>query len=165
MQKIVKIDVKVNVIPNGLEKYMAFTINKSLVFIDSMQFMNSGLNALLKNLTDNHFKYLSQELNGEQLNLVKQERVYPHEYMDSFEKFSEDKLPNRYGFYSSLKDGHISEKDYLHAVNVWNEFKMKLLGDYHDFYLKANMLLLTDVFEKFINCFTKKLWIRSLSLS
>ena len=60
MQKIVKLDVKVNVIPNGLEKYIAFTINKSLVFIDSMQFMNSGLNALLKNLTDNYFKYLSR---------------------------------------------------------------------------------------------------------
>ena len=54
--------------------------------------MNSGLNALLKNLTDNYFKYLSQELNGEQLNLVKQERVYPYEYIDSFEKFSEDKF-------------------------------------------------------------------------
>ena len=92
MQKIVKLDVKVNVIPNGLEKYIAFTINKSLVFIDSMQFMSSGLNALLKNLTDNYFKYLSQELNGEQLNLVKQERVYPYEYIDSFEKFSEDKF-------------------------------------------------------------------------
>ena len=92
MQKIVKLDVKVNVIPNGLEKYIAFTINKSLVFIDSMQFMNSGLNALLKNLSDNYFKYLSQELNGEQLNLVKQERVYPYEYIDSFEKFSEDKF-------------------------------------------------------------------------
>ena len=92
MQKIVKLDVKVNVIPNGLEKYITFTINKSLVFINSMQFMNSGLNALLKNLTDNYFKYLSQEINGEQLNLVKQERVYPYEYIDSFEKFSEYKF-------------------------------------------------------------------------
>ena len=73
-------------------------------------------------------------------------------------------LRNRCEFYSSLKDGHISEKDYLHAVNVWNEFKMKSFGDYHDFYLKADVLLLTDVFEKFVNCFTKILWIRSSSL-
>ena len=44
-----KFDVKVTVIPNGLEKYMAFTINKNLVFIDSMQFMNSSLDSLFKN--------------------------------------------------------------------------------------------------------------------
>ena len=44
-----KFDVKVTVIPNGLEKYMTFTINKNLVFIDSMQFMNSSLDSLFKN--------------------------------------------------------------------------------------------------------------------
>ena len=65
--------------------------------------------------------------------------------MDSFEKFSESKLRDRCEFYSSLKDGYISEKDHLHAISVWNEFKMKSLGDYYDLYLK------TDVFEKFIN--------------
>ena len=54
---------------------MAFIINKSLVFIDSMQFMNSSLDALVKNLTDNDFKYLSQEFNGEQLTLLKQKEI------------------------------------------------------------------------------------------
>ena len=49
MQEISKFDVKISVIPNGLEKYMAFTINKNLVFIDSMQFMNFSLDALIKN--------------------------------------------------------------------------------------------------------------------
>ena len=66
---------------------MAFTIDKNLVFIYSMQFMNFGLYVLVKNLTDNDFKYLSKEFNGEQLNLVKQKGVYPYEYMDSFKKF------------------------------------------------------------------------------
>ena len=42
--------------------------------------------------------------------------------MDSFEKFSQDNLPDRSKFYSSLKDGRISEKDYLHALGVWNVF-------------------------------------------
>ena len=50
MQETGKFDTKVNVIPNGLEKYMAFTININLVFIDSMQFMNSSLDALVRNL-------------------------------------------------------------------------------------------------------------------
>ena len=49
MQEIDKFDIKVSVIPNGLEKYMAFTINKNFVFIDSMQFMNSSLDVLVKN--------------------------------------------------------------------------------------------------------------------
>ena len=47
-----KSDVKISVIPNGLEKYMAFFLNKNLVFIDSMQFMNSNLDKLVKNLSD-----------------------------------------------------------------------------------------------------------------
>ena len=46
---------KLSVIPNGLKKYMAFTINKNLVFIDSMQFMDSSLDLLPKNLSDNDF--------------------------------------------------------------------------------------------------------------
>ena len=50
MQKINKFDVEISVIPNGLEKYMAFTIDKNLVFIYSMQFMNFGLYVLVKNL-------------------------------------------------------------------------------------------------------------------
>ena len=66
-----KFGVKINVIPNGLEKYMAFTINNNLVFIDSMQFMNSSLDALVKNLPENDLKYLSQEFSGDSLKLVK----------------------------------------------------------------------------------------------
>ena len=72
IKEINKFDVKVSVIPNGLEKYMAFTINRNLVFIDSMQFMNSSLDSLVKNLSGNDFKYLSEEFSGEFLRLVKQ---------------------------------------------------------------------------------------------
>ena len=42
MQETDRFEVKISVIPNGLEKYMAFAINKNLVFLDSMQFMNSS---------------------------------------------------------------------------------------------------------------------------
>ena len=64
-KEISKFDVKESIIPNGLEKYKAFTINRNVVFIDSMQFMNSSLDALVKNLPDNDFKYLSEEFSGE----------------------------------------------------------------------------------------------------
>ena len=85
-----KFDVKVNVIPNELEKYMA---SKNLVFIDSMQFMNSSLDKLVKNLSDEDFKYLVEEFGSENLELLKQKGAYPYEYMNSIEKFNEEKLP------------------------------------------------------------------------
>ena len=55
---------------------MAFTINKNLVFIDSMQFLNSSLDALVNNLSDNDFKYFSQEFSDNLSELVKQKGVY-----------------------------------------------------------------------------------------
>ena len=55
MQEIGKFDVKIDVIPNGLKKYMTFTINR-FFFVASMQFINSSLNALFKNLSDNKFR-------------------------------------------------------------------------------------------------------------
>ena len=58
---------------------MAFTINNNFVFIDSMQFMNSGLDALVKHLSETDFKYLSQEFSGDSLELVKQKGVYSYE--------------------------------------------------------------------------------------
>ena len=67
-----KFDVNVSVLPNGLEKHIAFTVNKNLVFIDSMQFMNSSLDSLVRNLSDNDFEYLSEEFSGELLELVKE---------------------------------------------------------------------------------------------
>ena len=103
IKEIGKSDVKVNVIPNGLEQYIAFTINNNLVFIDSMQFMNSSLGALVNCLPDNDFKYLSQEFGSDLLKLVKQKGVQPYEFMESFKKFSEDKLPDRHKLFSSLK--------------------------------------------------------------
>ena len=57
---------------------MAFTINNSLVFIDSMQFIKFSLNRLVKNLSDNDFKYLSQEFSCDLLELVKQKELYPY---------------------------------------------------------------------------------------
>ena len=75
IKEVSKFDLKVNVILNRLEKYMAFTINKNLVFIHSMQFMNSSLDSLVKNLSDNDFESLCENLSGQFLELVKQKGV------------------------------------------------------------------------------------------
>ena len=60
--------------------------------------------------------------------------MYPYEYVNSFKKFFNDKLPDRCEFFSSLKNEYINEKDYSHAINVWNVFKMNTMGNYHDLY-------------------------------
>ena len=59
-----KFNVKISVIANGLEKYMASFLGRNLVFIDSMQFMNSSLNKFVKNLLDEDFKYSVEEFVG-----------------------------------------------------------------------------------------------------
>ena len=69
-------DIKINVIPYWLEKYLAFFLGKKLVFIDSMQFMNSSLDKLAKNLSDEDFKYLVEEFGSENLELLKQKGDY-----------------------------------------------------------------------------------------
>ena len=149
-KELSKFNVKISVIPNRLGKYMAFTINKNIIFIDSMQFMNSSLDSLVKNLIREDFKCFSEEFSDEKLKLVKEKGIYPYEYMDSFKRFNEDKLPDKSKFFISLKDSCISEQDYDRAIKVWNVFKRKTLSEYHYFYLKEDVLLLADVFEKFL---------------
>ena len=154
MKEINNFDVIIDVIPNGLEKYMAFIINRNLVFIESMQFMNSSLDSLVRNLVDEDFKYLFKEFKefkDKDLKLLKEKGVYPYEYMNNFKKFNETELPSKNKFFSSLKNEDISEKDYEKAKDIWNTFNIKNLGEYHDLYLINDVLLLCDVFEKFIN--------------
>ena len=124
--------------------------------------MNSNFEKLVKILQDDDFKYLTQEFGSKNLDLLKQKDVYPYEYTNSFERFCEEKLPDKDFFYGSLKDrttgdngrklnGHINEKEYLSCTKIWDEFNMKNMGNYHDHYLKKDVLLLAEVFEKFID--------------
>ena len=57
-------------------------LSKNLVFIDSMQFMNFSLDKLVKNLSENDFKYLTEEFGSRNLDLLKQRSAYPYEYME-----------------------------------------------------------------------------------
>ena len=77
--------------------------------------------------------------------------MYLYEYLDSFKKLFDDNLPDRCEFFSFLKNECISEKYYLHAINIWILFEMNTMDDYHDLYLKTDNLLLADFFEKFIS--------------
>ena len=96
MQELGKFNLKINVITNGLEKCMSFTINIKLSFIDGFQFLSSSLvDSLVRSLGENDFKYLSQEFDNNMFDLVKQKVFYPYEYISDFEKL---KLPSKKSF-------------------------------------------------------------------
>ena len=161
-----KCQMNINAIPNNMEKYMAFMLGNHLNFIDSFQFMGSSLEKLVGNLTKcgkcqnckkgeecinpnyNQLKYTSEIFKSNKLDLMARKGVYPYDYMDSFDKFN-SQLPSKEDFYSILNDKHISKEDYEHVQNVWNTFNLKNMGQYHDLYLKSDILLLVDVFENF----------------
>ena len=77
--------------------------------------------------------------------------AYPYEYMDSWEKPDETASPPKKGFYINLNLENISDEDYAHAQKVWDVFKIKNLGEYHDLYVKSDTLLLADIYENFRN--------------
>ena len=84
MQELGTFNLKISVIPNGIEKYMSFTINNNFSFIDSFQFLSSPLDSLVKDFNKTDFKYLSQEFDNNIWDLVKQKKFYSYEYMNDF---------------------------------------------------------------------------------
>ena len=154
------------------------TIAYKLRFIDSFRFMSTSLSELVDNMSgifnsiecksciENNrckqckklieglikkFPSVYQFCNGD-LNkfiLLLQKGVYPYEYMDSWEKFDETTLPPKEVFHSNLNLEDISDEDNAHAQEVWDVFKIKNLGEYHNLYAQTDALLLAGVFENF----------------
>ena len=103
-------------------------------------------------------KHLTSEFGIDKLEILKRKDAYPYEWVDSYEKFKHPSLPEKKYFYSSLRDGkrdrsngHISDEQYQHLQNVWNIFNFNTFEDFHNHYLKKDILLLADAFEKFIS--------------
>ena len=134
---------------NGLEKYMSFSINNKLSFIDSFQCLSFSLDSLVKRLGKDDFQYFSLKLDCDVLDLIKQKGFYPDNYMNSFEKFKVW-LPTKEKFYNSLTDKKISDNEYKHIPKVWHKLEIKTIKDYYDLLLKY-VLLSSDVFQKFKN--------------
>ena len=126
--------------------------------------MNFSLEKLVKNLSD--FKFLTQEFGSENLELLNKRMLIHMRTWDSFKRFSKYELPDKEYFYRSLKaeaaggnaeklNAHMSDEEYLRCIKIWNEFNMKNMGNYHDDYLKKDVLLLASVFEKLIDTFLR----------
>ena len=97
----------------------------------------------------NIYEFCNGDLNKDILLLRK--GVYSYEYMDSWERFNETSLPDKQAFNSNLNMEDITDVDYKNAKLVFKNLINKNLGDYHDWYVQSDTLLLADVFENFRN--------------
>ena len=165
-----KFNKKISVIPNNMQTYMSFSIgNKTsfydkksgkqvekdfmnLRFIDSFGFMSSSLSQLVIDLKQNglnKFKNVSQEF-GVHTELMTRKGIYPYSFMDGYGKFDVDPLTlTKSDFKNDLTGEDISDCDYDFYREICEKFNIKTLGEYHDLYLKSDVLLLSDVFESF----------------
>ena len=146
MQAMANLQKEVKCVANNMEKYITISVD-GLRFIDSLNFLQGSLDSLVKATPKEALKITSTISNGS--DLLYKKGIYPYEYMDSFEKFNETSLPKKEDFYSKLNDENITEDEYAHAKTVWETFKCKTVGDYHDLYVKTDVALLVDVFENF----------------
>ena len=157
---------ELNCIPSTEEKYISFSkkikvdeyrsrrtgetipLYFEIRFINSFKFLQSSLTNLVSNLQPDDLLN-TKEIFKENINLITRKGVYPYDYVSSLEKLEEMQLSPKEEFYSKLNDEEINDDDYQHAINVWNTFKCKTIRDYHNLYLKSDVLLLADVFENF----------------
>ncbi len=151
-------------IPKTDEKYISFSKNVPMETIVSndgkektlsleMRFIDSfkSLDSLIKTLGEDQFGTLTSQMSVEpkSLGLLKRKGVFPYEYMTDFAKLSVKCLPPKEAFHSQLTDSGISDDDYDHVKKVWETFNCKTMKDYHDLYLKTDVLLLADVMTEF----------------
>ena len=142
----IKVPVDSYIDNNGEEKDKLI----GLRFIDSFKFMSSSLDSLTRNLVSGGKKLFGFEDYSElQYDLLTRKGVYPYEYVNSWDRFNETQLPPIDAFCSNLNMSSISEDNYQHAQKVWEEFGIRYLGDYHDLYLRTDVVLLANVYEAF----------------
>ena len=143
IQEMSQLNKEVKCIANNIEKYITFSVG-GLRFIDSLNFLQGSLDSLVSATPKESLKITSTISKGS--DLLYKKGIYPYEYMDSWGRFSETKLPDKEKFYSKLNDEHITAEEYAHAQTVWESFECKTLGDYHDLYVKTDVALLADVY-------------------
>ena len=123
-----------------MESYITFSMGQ-LQFLDSMQFTNAYLEKSPEELVQTSESFIT----ATQFQLVQQTDVY--DYNGSFDSFRDTQLPPNDRYFNKLNDA--SDSHYKHAQRIWTEFQCETLLDYHDIYLKSDILLLTDFFKKF----------------
>jgi hypothetical protein len=152
----------IEIIAENYEKYKSISwrigSNVKIVFKDSLAFLSSSLEKLISNLKDGEinskilkerFPYLFENYGKKGLIHLTKKGIFPYSWFDSYDKFDYPTLPPKKDFYDDLNDDEICDEEYEVAKKIWKEFDCKCFRDYHDLYLKTDVILLSDVFETF----------------
>ena len=163
---------KVTVLAKNAEEYISIDFgNRSynLRFLDSYRFLQGSLDDICKGIEDKDFKIMEQSFTKKEFNDLKHSEnkqrsfkgIFPYEYIDDISKLKETQLPSFKKthkkvtpWYSNLFNKDITKEE-EQAKKIWKEFNCKTLKDYHDVYLKCDVLILADAFENFRNFFLK----------
>ena len=148
IDKVSQIDNKITQTDKKSTDNMRSTVSSLSQSTDRVSEINNKIShaSLIKKFHNTYQLYNNDPNN---FALLLRKGVYPYEYMDSWERFKEESLPDKESFYSKLNDEHITDEDYAHAQKVCDTFKIKHLGEYHDLYVQSDTTLLADVFENF----------------
>lgn len=150
---------RVDIIPSTEEKYISLMKQCGKLqyrFVDTYRFLQSSLKELVDIQTADTFIHTGKHFPSHLLPLLRRKCVYPYDYMDGWEKYGEKKLPPIEDFYNKMNKETLTKEDYQHAKDVWQTSKVQSLGEYTDLYVKADCLMLADIFEKFRATFIKE---------
>ena len=131
-----KVFIYKNIIENNKEKQIQENKTNKIVYTKCKSCNSKNkqsLHSLIKRFSNT---YKLTYNNTDKFLLFLRKGVYPYEYMNDRNKFNENKLPSVNSFYD-------------HAKNVWDTFKIKNLGEYHDLYVQLDTTQLADAFEDF----------------
>ena len=141
--------VDFDIIPKTNEEYISVTYG-CIRFIDSYRFLSSGLDSLVKNLDEDDFKILKKEF-PDKWQYLNKKLAYPYEYFNSIDDYKKPvhNLENK-DFFSKLKNKCPDYKEIDRTREIIEIFNIKNGKELTELYLKSDVILLADVFEKFI---------------
>ena len=90
-----------------------------------------------------------KNLGKKKIQLLKRKGVFPYEFMTGFDKLQYGKLPVKKVFYRKLNNNTHQRRRLCTRPKRLKTFRCKTMRDYHDLYLKTDVLLLTDIMENF----------------
>ena len=139
--------IRIKVLPKSDENYNCIDMGQTKA-IDMFKFFHPlSLDAISKTLSGKECVTLNKH------GLERRKGIFPYEWFDSMDKLKNTELPPKEAFYSKLKQNSITDKEYKQALDCWNKTECLTIKDYMMLYLKTDVLLSIDVFEKFRDSF------------
>jgi hypothetical protein len=122
----------------------------NFIFRDSLLHLGCSLERAVENLNKSNYHFpICREVHLHPI--LRQKGIYPYKWVDFIKKFEETQLPDINNFYNDLTQEPCPQHEYQHAWDVWNTLKCSTFGDYHYYYLMADVVLLAEVFEEYRN--------------